>query len=112
MDNKTRLEVKKAEALVATARKVDSYRAGMYDEKICMAILSKKADLIKKAKSVEELTTIMSGPKPFDDSGMTVPEEECLMWAEASLRAPLNGRATERYLSLADSIFGKGILEA
>lgn len=109
MDKKEKLEVNKMSALFQLFVNVEEYHNRHYDARIVKAIFEKKSRLIKEAETIEELKNIMNGPKPFDDSGATVPEEEMIMWSEASLKAPLNSQATERYLTLVQNCFGKEI---
>lgn len=107
MDKKDKLTIKKAVVLCEVADKVEKYRACGFDNELCTTIFIKKNELIKNAKSIDEVNQIMKGPIPFDDSGYTVPEEEAIMWSEASLKAPLNSKAFDRYLSLMKSIYGE-----
>lgn len=111
MKDKEKLELKKIKALFDIREQNVKYKQRYFDEKVVNSILKKKTKLIEDAKTCEEIDRIMKGPIPFDDSGITIPEEEMLMWSEASLRAPLNSEATNRYLSLAKSFFGEKVFK-
>lgn len=106
-----KLEAKRCVAFLEMTQKVEAYRQWGFDNNLCTTIFKKKNELIKNAKSIEEINKIMNGPVPFDDSEYSVPEEEAIMWSELSLRAPLNAEATERYISLVKGIYGDGVLE-
>lgn len=109
MNSKERLEVNKMSALLQLGVDIGKYRKDCYDERILKAIYTKKKKLIEEANTCAELKDIMSGPKPFDDSGISVPEEEMIMWSKASLVAPLNHLATERYIALVKNVYGKDV---
>lgn len=110
MKKEDKLAIKKAVALCEAADKVEKYRSCGFDNNLCTTIFVKKDELIKNAKTIEDINQIMKGPIPFDDSGYTVPEEEAIMWSEASLKAPLNSQAFDRYLSLMKKIYGEELI--
>lgn len=111
MTDKEKLEIKKVQATVDLYERIAQYRKRSYDNKLIDTIFMKKNKLIDEATTCSQVDAIMKGPIPFDDSGVTIPEEEMLMWSEASLKAPLNSEATNRYLSLAKSFFGEKVFE-
>ena len=73
--------------------------------------------LIRAAKTVAELNEIAKPAKPhyvgngFATGTYDVPEEEMIFWSLASLKAPLNHEAAERYLDLFKQSFGVDIRE-
>ena len=104
------LEAKKVAALEDAFRRSAFYKKRGIDPKVSGTAFAKRVLLISEAKTCKEIEEIMKGPKPFDDSNTSIPEEEAIMWSEASLRAPLNQKATDRYISLMNDIFGKDVV--
>ena len=72
---------------------------------------------IRAAKTVAELNEIAKPAKPhytgngFATGAYDVPEEEMIFWSLASLKAPLNHEASERYLNMFKQTFGFDIRE-
>lgn len=82
------------------------YRERGYMEQLLCAIARKKAEMIMKATSKTEMEQIMKIKAPHFDGNKfiadeySVPEEEMISWSEASLMAPLNSYAFNRYKEL------------
>lgn len=102
-------------------RKVFSYTE-MYEKEgfaavILDTIMEKKADMILKAATLKDIRELANPPKPHYDgrrwrvSKNSVPEEEMLWWSMASLKAPLNREATERFEDLFRQFYGKDVDE-
>ena len=72
---------------------------------------------IRAASTVAELNEIAKPAKPhytgngFITGPYDVPEEEMIFWSLASLKAPLNHDASERYMEIFQQTFGFDIRE-
>lgn len=106
------LQRAKISALCDTFRRIQTYRAEGIREDLVAIVLEKRKALIMDAGTVQDVNAICSEPKPhyyggeFRTGRFSVPEEEMIMWSLASLRAPLNHEATERYMYLFKEAFG------
>ena len=106
------LQRAKISALCDTFRRIQMYRAEGIREDLVAIVLEKRKALIMDAGTVQDVNSICSEPKPhyyggeFRTGRFSVPEEEMIMWSLASLRAPLNHDATERYMYLFKEAFG------
>ena len=95
------------------------YEKEGYDEKILDSIMAKKAKMILKATTMEDIREITMPPKPRYDgrkwytSPNSVPEEEMILWSITSLKAgrPLKHEAVERYMKLFKDFYGKSVDE-
>ena len=80
-------------------------------------VYEKRMAMIKAATTVAALHEIAKPAKPYyTGNGFTtgpfdVPEEEMIFWSLASLKAPLNQAAYERYMDLFRQTFGVDIRE-
>lgn len=108
---KETLRKQKLSALTTVARRTVGHAQHCYDPLVINGYVRKKCAYILEAKTKGELDDILKPPKPryngngFDDSPYQVDEEELICWSEASLRAPLNGMATKRYLQVMMRVF-------
>ena len=81
------------------------------DISLINGLRAKKLLMIESAKSVKEIDLI-THPTPIEWCGNgfirekhVTPEEECLGWMQASLRAPLTAEGTERYIQVFKELF-------
>lgn len=103
--------IQKAMGLTAQYLK-DGIRPDLVD-----VIMEKKTKLILNASTLADIRKSADLPKPhyngntFYDDPLQVPEEEMVLWSKASLRAPLNSAAYERYAELFTRAFGVSVEE-
>lgn len=94
---------------------VEWYARDGIDERLVDTIMEKKAELILRAKSIQDVWEIADPPKPeFDGntwiiSKNSVPEEELIWWLKTSMRAPLIHTAVQRCMKLFEDFYGKSI---
>lgn len=87
------------------------YKSRGYMEKLLCAIARKKTDMIMRTATKTEMEKVMKIRAPhFDGIKFTVdqysiPEEEMIMWAETSFKAPLSSEGVRRYRELFEQIF-------
>lgn len=98
-------------AIKQLSSRLASYKKLGYMEKLLCAIARKKAGMIMSASSKTEIEKVMSTRPPYFDGNKfvpdryNVPEEEMILWAETSLRAPLNEAGFKRYKELFEQTF-------
>lgn len=82
------------------------YQSLGYMPKLIYAIADKKCTLINTLTTKDEMERLIKPRCPRYDGNrfipdeLGIPEEEAICWSEASLRAPLNGAAFERYMEV------------
>ena len=105
------------EAIQESLNLVRFFRSQGIRSDLVHAVYEKRMELIKKATTVAELREIAKPAKPhYTGNGFVageydVPEEEMIFWSLASLKAPLNHDASERYMELFQQTFGFDIRE-
>lgn len=105
------------EAIDSSLKLVRFFRNQGIRSDVVHVVYEKRMDLIRAAKTVAELNEIAKPAKPhhtgngFATGAYDVPEEEMIFWSLASLKAPLNHEASERYLDLFKQTFGFDIRE-
>lgn len=108
---KSVLEEEKAKAIAAVLDFCRKAIARCYDERLVQEIAIKKSQMILDAKTVEDVRNYANPPEPrynyasFEGNKYLLPEEECIMWSEASLRAPLNEAGFKRYMQVFSEVF-------
>lgn len=103
MTKEERLSKERTTALAKiTARCLYYKKAGIMQD-LVNAVLLQKSEYLKKAKTVAEIQQISKPCTPiyaggrYSDPPFYVLEEELIQWSIASLKAPLNHAAFERY---------------
>ncbi len=105
------VQKKKAEAYKSAIGRAKEYLDEGFDEWLVTDALKRRFDYIEKAKTVEELKTIIAEPKPHFDGKKYVtgtyyfPEEEAFKWSLASTKAPLNEAGNARFFELCKYLF-------
>ena len=105
------------EAIESSLKLVRFFRYEGIRSDLVHVVYEKRMAKIRAAKTVAELNEIAKPAKPhytgngFATGTYDVPEEEMIFWSLASLKAPLNHEAAERYLDLFKQSFGVDIRE-
>jgi len=105
------------EAIESSLKLVRFFRNQGIRSDVVHVVYEKRMAQIRAAKTVAELNEIAKPAKPhytgigFSTGAYDVPEEEMIFWSLASLKAPLNHEASERYLDLFRQTFGFDIRE-
>ena len=105
------------EAIESSLKLVRFFRNQGIRSDVVHVVYEKRMAQIRVAKTVAELNEIAKPAKPhytgngFATGAYDVPEEEMIFWSLASLKAPLNHEASERYLNLFKQTFGFDIRE-
>lgn len=105
------------EAIESSLKLVRFFRNQGIRSDVVHVVYEKRMAQIRAAKTVAELNEIAKPAKPhytgngFSTGAYDVPEEEMIFWSLASLKAPLNHEASERYLDLFKQTFGFDIRE-
>lgn len=105
------------EAIESSLKLVRFFRNQGIRSDVVHIVYEKRMAQIRAAKTVAELNEIAKPAKPhytgngFATGAYDVPEEEMIFWSLASLKAPLNHEASERYLNLFNQTFGFDIRE-
>jgi len=105
------------EAIESSLKLVRFFRNQGIRSDVVHVVYEKRMAQIRAAKTVAELNEIAKPAKPhytgngFSTGAFDVPEEEMIFWSLASLKAPLNHEASERYLTLFKQTFGFDIRE-
>ena len=106
-----------AEAIESSLKLVRFFRNQGIRSDVVHVVYEKRMAQIRAANTVAELNEISEPAKPhFTGNGFItgpydVPEEEMIFWSLASLKAPLNHDASERYMELFQQTFGFDIRE-
>ena len=106
-----------AEAIESSLKLVRFFRNQGIRSDVVHVVYEKRMAQIRAASTVAELNEISKPAKPhFTGNGFItgpydVPEEEMIFWSLASLKAPLNHDAYERYMELFQQTFGFDIRE-
>lgn len=114
---KEKLLEEKFEALRKSWSLLELYANDGFDERILDVIMEKKARMILDAATIKDVRELSVPPKPqytgnsWVTSKNAVPEEEMIWWSKASLRAPLNHEATQRYMELFKNFYGRSVEE-
>lgn len=108
----------KQEAAASVLADVSFYRERGILPELAHMVYKKKMEMIKAATTLRELKLITKHSEPrYNGNGFvagqfSVPEEEMIGWALASLKAPLMSPALERYMDLFTQVFGVEPLSA
>lgn len=112
-DGESQLADAKYRETMYAVKLFDAYKNNGFAKEFTIAALKRRLEYIKEATTKKELNEIHKSPKPALRAGRIengtayyMPEEECMMWSIASLKAPLTHEATERYMYLFESITG------
>jgi len=106
-----------AEAIESSLKLVRFFRNQGIRSDVVHVVYEKRMSQIRTASTVAELNEISKPAKPhytgngFITGPYDVPEEEMIFWSLASLKAPLNHDASERYMELFQQTFGFDIRE-
>jgi len=106
-----------AEAIESSLKLVRFFRNQGIRSDVVHVVYEKRMSQIRTASTVAELNEISKPAKPhytgngFITGPYDVPEEEMIFWSLASLKAPLNHDAYERYMELFQQTFGFDIRE-
>ena len=106
-----------AEAIESSLKLVRFFRNQGIRSDVVHVVYEKRMAQIRVASTVAELNEIAKPAKPhFTGNGFItgpydVPEEEMIFWSLASLKAPLNHDASERYMELFRQTVGFDIRE-
>ena len=106
-----------AEAIESSLKLVRFFRNQGIRSDVVHVVYEKRMAQIRAARTVAELNEIAKPAKPhyigngFATGPYDVPEEEMIFWSLASLKAPLNHDASERYMDLFRQAFGFDIRE-
>ena len=106
-----------AEAIESSLKLVRFFRNQGIRSDVVHVVYEKRMAQIRAASTVAELNEISKPAKPhFTGNGFItgpydIPEEEMIFWSLASLKAPLNHDASERYMELFQQTFGFDIRE-
>lgn len=108
MDEKSSDAIKdtKLKALKELGGNLAYYAKKGYITDLITTIAEKKINMIKKATSKAEVDKILKPQFPYYNGNRfvpdkySVPEEELICWSEASMIAPLNDVAFQRYMEL------------
>lgn len=90
---------------------LERYQREMFREDMIERIRQKKGEMIRNAKTKEEIVEILFPKAPYFNGADWVcdehllPEEELIAWSRASLTAPLDQIATNRALYLAHLMY-------
>lgn len=105
------------EAIESSLKLVRFFRNQGVRSDVVHIVYEKRMAQIRAARTVAELNEIAKPAKPhytgngFANGAYDVPEEEMIFWSLASLQAPLNHEASERYLNLFKQTFWFDIRE-
>lgn len=110
------------ELRLAGQQAVYPYVQGLYEgyirTDVVMAVVEGKLEFMRRAKSKGEVKRILSPPKIhyngneiWAEKEFYIPEEEMLMWSQASFLAPLNKVGSRRYFKLFREHFGDAICD-
>ena len=106
-----------AEAIESSLKLVRFFRNQGIRSDVVHVVYEKRMSQIRTASTVAEMNEIAKPAKPhytgngFITGPYDVPEEEMIFWSLASLKAPLNHDASERYMELFQQTFGFDIRE-
>ena len=101
-----------AEAIESSLKLVRFFRNQGIRSDVVHVVYEKRMAQVQAASTVAELNEIAKPAKPhytgngFITGPYDVPEEEMIFWSLASLKAPLNHDASERYMELFQQTFG------
>ena len=105
------------EAIESSLKLVRFFRNQGIRSDVVHVVYEKRMSQIRTASTVAEMNEIAKPAKPhytgngFITGPYDVPEEEMIFWSLASLKAPLNHDAYERYMELFQQTFGFDIRE-
>ena len=111
MSQEVRLEKERTKALAQITARCLYYKKRGFMLSLVEAVLLKKSEYLKEAKTIAEIRQIAKPCAPikvgnrFCDPPYYVPEEELIQWSMASLKAPLNADASKRYQQVFESKF-------
>lgn len=94
---------------------VARYEEENFLPELVKTVFCKKADFLMKAKTKAEIEEILKPSTPRYSGGIFYPgnlyhveEEELILWAKTSLKAPLIPEAQKRYQELFEKYVGNG----
>lgn len=106
-----RVRVLRIAAIREVQKYLTIYQDHGYDQRLIDTIAEKKCKMISTITSKREMDLLVKPRCPYFDGNrfipdkFIVPEEEAICWSEASLRAPLNSWAFERYMEVFRQIY-------
>lgn len=112
-DEPGRVRTLRLEALKTLQSRLEEYRKNGYMAEMVTSIAWKRSRMIMEAETKAEMKKILAHSCPHYDGRRFVtdkyhvPEEELILWSEASLRGPLDSTGYERYCEVFRELFPK-----